>query len=559
MSREHNEELNDQSTTTVSKTTSRKVVLLITGLLIVVSAAGLGYWFMGRANRRGVAGRAVPTPDLDVALPASDRATGEAPRPDDLVITIQPEKLSNAHLNYEMAVPQAGSVMHGDGVRTTGTVEANAYKIVPVLPVTGGVVRQVNFELGDKVRAGQPMATIFSTDLVDGQTALLSVLAEIEQHDQRYNRTSQLVEIGAASREEFEQVKAEHKIQEARLNAARQRLALYGMKKKQIDELENNSQMSALLAVEAPASGTLLSRSVNTGEVVAMGKELFRIGDLSVVWVIGQIYEKDFAATRIGTPAIITAPAYPGKTFTGRVSYIDPRVEPQMRTAQVRIEVGNPAEMLKLGMFVDVILGGATHQTTGGKAVVSIPRAAVQMIGGKQVVYVPTNQPGAFVQREVSAGSEAGGLVPIYSGLVAGERVVTEGSFLLRAESVKIDPTQLTSPSGTPGTQRPASGEQSTMNSPQGSREGVQSVTVILNENGYQPASFKLRKGVPVRVTFLRKVEVTCGTEIVLEEYNIKRELPLNQPVVVEFTPSRTGEFKFACGMGMLRGTVLIH
>lgn len=559
MSGEHNEKLNDQATTTVSRTASRRVVLIIAGLLIVVSAAGLGYWFMGRANRRGLAGRAVPTPDFDVAVPSSDRATGEAPRPNDRVITIQPEKLSNAHLSYEIAVPQAGSVMRGDGVRTTGTVEANAYKIVPVLPVTGGVVRQVNFELGDKVKAGQSMATIFSTDLVDAQTALLSVLAEIEQHDQRFNRTSQLVEIGAASREEFEQVKAEHKIQEAKLNAARQRLALYGMKKKQIDELENTSQMSALLSVDAPASGTLLSRTVNTGEVVAMGKELFRIADLSVIWVIGQIYEKDFATTRIGTPAVISAPAFPGRTFTGRVSYIDPRVEPQMRTAQVRIEVGNPAEMLKLGMFVDVILGSAAHAPTGATPVVSVPRAAVQMIGGKQVVYVPTNQPGAFVQREVSAGSEADALVPIYAGLSAGERVVTEGSFLLRAESVKIDPAQLTSPSATPASQKPAGVEQSTMDSPQGSREGVQSVTVVLNENGYQPASFKLRKGVPVRVTFLRKVEVTCGTEIVLEEYNIKRELPLNQPVVVEFTPSRTGEFKFACGMGMLRGKVLVH
>jgi RND family efflux transporter MFP subunit len=559
MSPTHNEYRNDQRTGSGSSTTSRRALLVIAGFLIVISAVGLGYWYVGGAKRHSVAGRPVPTPHFDVALPPPDRAGGEAPGPTDAVITIQPEKLSNAHLNYDVAVPESGSVMHGDIVRTTGTVEANAYKIVPVLPVAGGVVRQVNFELGDKVKAGESLATIFSTDLVEGQAAYLNLLAEIEQHDERYNRASQLVEIGAASREEFEAVKAEHKMQQARLNAARQRLALYGMSKKQIDALGDGSQMTALLSVDAPASGTLLSRTVNPGEVVAMGKELFRLADLSVVWVIGQVYEKDFATTPIGTPATITAPAYAGKTFTGRVSYIDPRVESQMRTAQVRIEVRNPAEMLKLGMFVDVIFGSATRQAQSGKPVVSVPRAAVQAIGAKQVVYVTTDQPGIFVQREVTAGSEADGRVPIYSGLNAGEHVVTAGSFLLRAESVKVDPAQLTSASAVSATQRPGASDHAAMNSTQTSRDGVQSVTVILSENGYQPASFRLRQGVPVRLTFLRTVEVTCGTEVVLEAYNIRRQLPLNQPVVVEFTPARPGEFKFACGMGMLRGTVLVH
>jgi len=80
---------------------------------------------------------------------------------------------------------------------------------------------------------------------------------------------------------------------------------------------------------------------------------MFRVVDLSYVWVLGQIYEKDFSAVRLGTRAAITTPSFPGRTFSGRVSYIDPRVEPQTRTAQVRIEVSNPKEVLKLGMFVD--------------------------------------------------------------------------------------------------------------------------------------------------------------------------------------------------------------
>lgn len=562
MSYEQNEEINGQSRAAGSSIASRKRMLVVAALLIVAAAAGLGYWFIGRANRSSVAGRPVPTPDFDVAPSSPAGATGgEAPRPDDLLITIQPEKLANAHFKYEAAVAQTAAVTHGDGMRTTGTVEANAYKVVPVLPVAGGIVRQVNFELGDKVQRGQPLATIFSTELADAQTAYLSMLAEIERHHQRYKRAEQLVEIGATSREEFEEVKAEYKIEQAKLAAARQRLALYGMSKKQIDELRDNSQMSALLPVEAPASGTLLSRTVNAGEVVATGKELFRIADLSTVWVIGQIYEKDFATVRVGTAVVITAPAYPGKTFTGRVSYIDPRVEPQMRTAQVRVEVRNPGEMLRLGMFVDVIFGSAMRPAQSSQPVVSVPRAAVQTIGAKQVVYVVTNQPGAFAQREVSAGAEVDGLAPIYAGLNVDERVVTEGSFLLRAESLKLNPAQLTA-AATPPTAQQAGGEQAQVKpapSAQQKRGDVQVVTVTLTEKGYQPESFKLRQGVPARVTFVRKVEATCGSEIVLADYNIKRELPFNQSVTVEFTPNKSGAFKFACGMDMLRGKIIVQ
>jgi multidrug efflux pump subunit AcrA (membrane-fusion protein) len=570
MSQERDEELNNPNATT----SSRKRWLITAAFLIVVAASALFFWFVRGTGRSEVAGRPVPTPDFDVASSSSGLATsGTALRPGDMLITIQPEKLENAHLKIEAATTQSASAMNLRGLQTTGTIEPNAYKVVSVLPIAGGIVRQVNSELGDKVARRHKLATIFSADLADAQTAYLIMLAEIEKHHQHYNRTVKLVEIGAASREELEEATATYKTEQARLTAARQKLLLFGMSAKQIDELRDGiqtgqtGQMSALMSVEAPATGTILSRSVNVGEVVTVGKELFRIADLLTVWVIGQIYEKDFAAVRVGTPAVITALAYPGRAFTGRVSYIDPRVEPQMRTAQIRIEVKNPGEMLKLGMFVDVTFGGATPASVKGQPIVVVPRAAVQMIGAKQVVFVATNQQGVFAQREVSAGSDSNGFVPIHTGLNAGERTVTEGSFLLRAESLKLNPGQLTA-TGTPSA-APAQSvvQQSPVEQPhakpslssQTNQNQVQSVTVTLNEKGYEPQSFKLKQDVPARVTFVRKVEGTCGTEVVLEEYKIKRELPLNQPVVVEFTPTKTGEFKFACGMDMLRGKLIVQ
>jgi len=548
MKREGNDEFKGQQVVTSS---SRRWIILA-AFLLVVGTGATALWLLRGTDRSNRAGRPVPTPDFDVAPPAYG---GAAPRPGDLLITIQPDQLENAHFKIEAAVTLSGSSINTSVLRATGTVEPNAYRVVPVMPIAGGIVKQVNFALGEKVGRGQKLATIFSTELADAQTAYLSILAEIEKHHQKYKRAEKLVEIGAASREEFEEVSAEYKIEEARLTAARQRLLLLGMSVKQIDELRDSNQMGAMISVEAPVSGTILSRSVNAGEVVTMGKELFRITDLSTVWVIGQIYEKEFAIVGIGMPVIITTQAYSGRRFAGRISYIDSRVETQTRTAQIRVEVKNPNDMLKLGMFVEVNFGRTP--ATGGQAMVSVPRNAVQMIGTKQVVFVVTDKTGVFAQRQVSAGAESDGKTPVFAGLYPGERVVTEGSFLLRAESLKLNPSQLTGTQITSAVSPQAGEKQS--KSTQTSQNQTQSVTVILSDKGYQPESIKLLKGIPARVTYVRKVEATCGTEIVLAEYNIKRELPLNQAVVIEFTPTKTGEFTFACGMDMLRGKIIVR
>ena len=537
---------------------SRKRWLLIAMLLIVISAGALVYRYFRQNSGNSLACRPVPTPDFDVPPTSSGNTTGPAvPHSGDFLITIQPEKLANAQLKIEPVIARLSSPMTAGGLRTAGTVEVNAYKSVPVLPIAGGIVRQVNFQLGDKIELGQKLATIFSTELADAQTVYLNVQAEMEKHHHMYKRAEQLVEIGATSREEFEQAAAEYKIEQAKLTAARQRLLLLGMNAKQIDDLNNANQMSAVISVEAPASGVIITRAVNPGEVVTMGKELFRIADLSTVWVIGQIYEKDFALVRAGSTANITTFAYPGRTFTGKVSYIDPRVEPQTRTAQLRIEVKNPGEMLKLGMFVDITFG-VMISIGNSQQVAAVPRRTVQVIGDKQFVFVATEKPGVFSQRQVSAGAEANGLTPIYDGVSVGESVVTEGSFLLRAESLRLNPDQLAA-SVTQSASKQSLIELPGAKGTRSSQARMQSVTVTLNEKGFHPDSFKLLKGVPARITFVRKVESGCGTEVVLEDYNIKRELPFDQPVTVEITPAKTGEFKFACGMDMLRGKIIVR
>ena len=134
---------------------------------------------------------------------------------------------------------------------------------------------------------------------------------------------------------------------------------------------------------------------------------------------------------RVGARASVTAPAYPGRVWRGEVSYIDPRVDAQTRTARVRVVVGNPGLALRLGMYVDV-----SFHIAGAARVLIVPRQAVQSIGAEQVVYVPAEE-GRFLQRTVKIGEETGGGLRVLEGLQAGEKVVTEGSFLIRAEALR--------------------------------------------------------------------------------------------------------------------------
>jgi RND family efflux transporter MFP subunit len=167
-----------------------------------------------------------------------------------------------------------------------------------------------------------------------------------------------------------------------------------------------------------------------------MGQELFVVTDLSEVWVVGDLYEQDFGNVAVGSEAGVTAPAYPGLSLRGRVSYIDPRVDAQARTAKVRVEVPNADGRLRLGMYVSL-----AFTTRGGERAVVVPQAAVQAIGERHVVYLPQkDEEGRFRQRTIRLGRPLGDAYAVLDGLRPGELVVTTGSFFLRAEAIRNNP-----------------------------------------------------------------------------------------------------------------------
>jgi RND family efflux transporter MFP subunit len=215
--------------------------------------------------------------------------------------------------------------------------------------------------------------------------------------------------------------------------AARQRLLLLGLTSEQAGALQDASHVVSEVTVTAPSEGLITARTVNPGQVVAAGQDLFVVTDLSTVWIIGDLYEKDFGSVRVGSEATVTVPAAPRDARRGRVTYIDPRVDPSTRTAKVRVEVPNRKGDLRLGMYVSV-----SFQTGAGEQRTLVPKSAVQMLGERAVVYVPAAaDEHRFVERPVRLGAPAGDLVQVLEGVKPGERVVTEGSFLLRAEAAR--------------------------------------------------------------------------------------------------------------------------
>jgi RND family efflux transporter MFP subunit len=357
--------------------------------------------------------------------PAPVEPAGEAE------VVLSPEALARAGIKTAMVTATSA----GTTVTVPGSVTANAYREVKVTPIAAGIVTKVHVELGAVVRRGAPLLTLLSAELAEAQTKYLSMSAMLEADHKKLERTRKLVEIGAASRQDLEEITAVHEAHATEVEAARQRLQVLGLSADQVRALPSPSQVVSTIVVPAPITGVITSRSVNLGQVVAMGQDLLSVTNLSEVWVVGDLYEQDFKTVTVGSEAAITTPAYPGLTLRGRVSYIDPRVDPQTRTAKARIEVPNSDGRLRLGMYVTVSF------TAPGASAVVVPRSAVQAIGDRQVVFVPAKgEDGKFIQRQVRLGSPTGDNYTVLSGLKPGEIIVTEGSFFLRAEALRNAP-----------------------------------------------------------------------------------------------------------------------
>lgn len=406
--------------------TERWRVLAFTAVALVAGSAGVTYLVLRNAPGTEESRAETTSGGLSVGA-ASPDAVGTSRT--DIVVTLSPEAVARAGIT--VATIGAGTVL--SGLRLPGVVEPNAYRQVVVTPLVSGRLTRVLVELGQHVRAGQSMAQLFSPELAEAITRYTAARAMLDAHERELGRTEKLVDIGAASRQELERLHAEHTGRLADVQSTRSRLELLGIPTAELDSVSGPSGRPGV-EVPAPIDGVVTERNANVGLNVDPSSKLFTVVDLATVWVVAELYEKDFSLVRVGSPATVTTTAYPDLRLRGRVSYIDPQVSEQTRTAKVRVEVQNSRNQLRLGMYADVAV-----EEVKASSILVVPRSAVQVIGDRQVVYAADpSQPGRFTEREVHLGPANGEQIPVHSGVQAGDVLAVEGTFFLRAEAERL-------------------------------------------------------------------------------------------------------------------------
>ncbi|HET9582379.1 MAG TPA: efflux RND transporter periplasmic adaptor subunit [Gemmatimonadota bacterium] len=293
---------------------------------------------------------------------------------------------------------------------TVGTVTYDETRIVDVNPKIDGWIERLYVDFtGMPVRRGQPLLAVYSPMLVSAQEEL--ILAR------------RLVDESAAD-------PAGRAAERARqlLEASRRRLAYWDIPAGEIRRIEETGQPTKTLTLTSPASGFVIEKNVFEGGRIAPGMNLYRIADLSTVWVEGEVFERDLSMVREGQPARVSVQTYPGETFTGTVTYVYPTVTLEARTGRVRVELANLQGKLKPGMYARVALEVPSELR------LVLPREAVHATGERAWVFV-RGPDEMLVAREVETGLVTGREIEVLSGLEAGETVVASANFLIDAES----------------------------------------------------------------------------------------------------------------------------
>jgi Cu(I)/Ag(I) efflux system membrane fusion protein len=213
------------------------------------------------------------------------------------------------------------------------------------------------------------------------------------------------------------------------VSSSRERLEMLDVPEHQIRELERSRKVKKYLHIHSPFDGVIINIGAREGQYVTPATELYKIADLSRVWVIADVYENEVSWIQAGDPVDMKLAAIPGRVFSGRVGYIYPYAEAKTRTIKVRLEFDNPDLLLKPDMFADVTI----HAQRKVDAIV-IPAEAVVRSGERDQVFV-VREPGKFEPRDVTLGVSARGLVQVIEGVSAGETVVTSSQFLIDSES----------------------------------------------------------------------------------------------------------------------------
>ncbi|WP_255233365.1 efflux RND transporter periplasmic adaptor subunit [Aliifodinibius salipaludis] len=302
-------------------------------------------------------------------------------------------------------------------------------QIAKVGPRIEAKVVEVIKDLGERVKKDEPIALMSSVGLGKAKAEYIRLRARLKAEEARYKREQSLYDQEISSQAELLDAEANYQEAKAELNSAAEALRLYGLSRKDIENIQAGSdEPLSHFYLTSPLDGVIQERDISPGQTISPSETPIRVANLSKMWVMIDAYEQDIRYLDKGQNVSLSVRSIPGETFEGKTDWVSYSLEKQTRTMPVRAVVENPNRKLRAGMF-----GTARISTGKERNVAMIPIDAVQTIEGEQVVFVPGNENGSYKPVEVMLGSENEGYVEIASGLKPGQQAVIAGAFDLKS------------------------------------------------------------------------------------------------------------------------------
>jgi len=345
--------------------------------------------------------------------------TRQAKSPDNL-LRIEPEMLRDLRITTSTVEQRAS----GDGVNLLGevTVNEDAYSQVGA-PLPARVI-DISASPGQQVTRGQRLATLQSTELGKARSENITAQAKLQLARQTLERKRRLAGEHIVAQRDVQEAEASVAFSEADVRASRAALRALGAG----DDVSDSSE----LVLRAPISGTVIERTALRGQLADPAQPLFKIANLNAVWLNVHAFERDAVRLQAGKQAKVMLPALPGRTFHARVTLVGKQVDLASRTVPVRIEIANSESIFRPGMSATAWVPFAD----AAQQIITVPAASVQRIENDWYVFIPKSQD-TFELRQVGRGRDLEGEIEIVRGLRAGETVVVDGAFLLKAEAEK--------------------------------------------------------------------------------------------------------------------------
>lgn len=358
---------------------------------------------------------------------AGETAPGSATMPVTIPAGVELDEAAAASISLKTAV--VGSRAIARTVKLTGAVQVPPDSRAFIGSRVEGKIAIVYVNVGDGVKAGQVLATVQSPEFETLQVELLRAAAELPVAEAASARLKKLIEIEAVSQKDVQNAVAQYEAKRSEVAGLRERLEILGLSKAQIVNLQKTQELVRALPVSALLTGIVVNRTAVAGSPVSTSGPIFEIDNFATVWIEGDVFEGQLSEVRPGLPAAVTVPAYPGQVFEGKVQSIIPSLDPEKRTARLRVVLSNPKGLLKPGMF-------ATLSITVGKepSGVVVPIEALIEQGGSVFVFVKNGE--QFAKQDVVVSARDDRYAQISWGLVPNDVVVTDGKMQVYTKSL---------------------------------------------------------------------------------------------------------------------------